>query len=130
MSLFSSLTVLSIEQATTLPYMTLRLAQEGVRVIRVENPPYGDPNRWVGPEVLVSGPEVEAADSAFEKGMNAYYLPNNLGKESITLNLRSEEGRALLHKLVLELPVDVFATNQRPRSYEKLGIDYVTLKDI
>lgn len=130
MSLFSSLTVLSIEQATTLPYMTLRLAQEGVRVIRVENPPYGDPNRWVGPEVLVSGPEVEAVDSGFEKGMNAYYLPNNLGKESITLNLRSEEGRALLHKLVRELPVDVFATNQRPRSYEKLGIDYATLQDI
>ena len=110
------LTALSLEQATTLPFMTLRLAEEGARVIRVEAPPRGDPNRWVGPEVLPG-----------ETGMNAYFLPNNLGKESITLNLGSEEGRALLHHLIRSLPVDVFATNQRPRSYPKLGIDYETL---
>lgn len=123
MSLFSSITILSIEQATTLPFMTLRLAEEGVRVIRVENPPYGDPNRWVGPEVLASG-------SGYEPGMNAYFLPNNLGKESISLNLGSEAGRSLLHHLIQALPVDIFATNQRPRSYEKLGIDYQTLRGI
>lgn len=123
MSLFSSITILAIEQATTLPFMTLRLAEEGMRVIRVENPPYGDPNRWVGPEVL-------ATASGFEQGMNAYFLPNNLGKESITLNLGSEAGRDLLHHLIRALPVDIFATNQRPRSYEKLGIDYQTLKGI
>lgn len=123
MTLFSSLTVLSIEQATTLPYMTLRLAQEGARVIRVENPPRGDPNRWVGPPVLPAGDD-------FERGMNAYFLPNNLGKESITLNLGSAAGRALLHDLIRRLPVDIFATNQRPRAYEKLGIDYPTLKNI
>jgi len=119
MDLFNSLTILSIEQATTLPYMTLRLAEEGARVIRVENPPYGDPNRWVGPEVLGD-----------EKGMNAYFLPNNLGKESITLNLRTADGRALLHQLIRDLPVDIFATNNRARSYQKLGIDYETLSAI
>jgi len=118
MSLFDSFTVLSIEQATTLPFMTLRLAEEGMRVIRVERPPRGDPNRWVGPEVL------------HEQGINAYFLPNNLGKESITLNLGAREGRALLHRLIRELPVDVFATNQRARSYQKLGIDYETLHAI
>ncbi len=123
MSLFSSLTVLSIEQATTLPFMTLRLAEEGARVIRLENPPYGDPNRWIGPEVLPAG-------ESYEKGMNAYFLPNNLGKESITLNLGSADGRALLHHLIRSLPVDIFATNQRARSYEKLGIDYETLSAI
>ncbi|MCP4423854.1 MAG: CoA transferase [Chloroflexi bacterium] len=123
MTLFSSLTVLSIEQATTLPYMTLRLAEEGARVIRVENPPYGDPNRWIGPTVL-------ADTSGSEKGMNAYFLPNNLGKESITLNLGTEDGRSLLHQLVRDLPVDIFATNNRARSYQKLGIDYETLSAI
>ncbi len=111
-----TLTVLSLEQATTLPYMTLRLAEDGARVIRVEAPPRGDPNRWVGPEVLPG-----------EKGMNAYFLPNNLGKQSITLDLRTPEGRKLLHRLIRELPVDIFATNNRPRSYAKLGIDYETL---
>ncbi len=123
MTLFSSLTVLSIEQATTLPYLTLRLAEEGARVIRLENPPYGDPNRWIGPEVL-------AENGGHEKGMNAYFLPNNLGKESLTLNLGSSNGRSILHHLIRQLPVDIFATNQRARSYKKLGIDYETLSGI
>ncbi len=127
MTLFSSITVLSIEQATTLPYMTLRLAEEGARVIRVENRPYGDPNRWVGPEVIA---DAFSENTGYEKGMNAYFLPNNLGKESITLNLGSADGRSLLHELIHQLPVDIFATNQRPRSYEKLGIDYPTLSAI
>ncbi len=123
MNPFRSLTVLSLEQATTLPYMTLRLAEDGMRVIRLEAPPRGDPNRWVGPEVL---PHPDA-EPGHEPAMNAYYLPNNLQKESITLNLASERGRQLLIHLIEELHVDIFATNQRPRSYAKLGIDYETL---
>lgn len=114
--MFSHLTVLSIEQATTVPYLTLHLAQEGMRVIRLENPPRGDPNRWVGEDVLG------------EEGMNAYFLPNNLGKESITLNLGTERGRSILHELVVKLPVDILATNQRPKDYAKLGIEYETLR--
>lgn len=110
------LTILSLEQATTLPYLTYRLAQEGARVIRVENPPRGDPNRWVGPDVLG------------EPGMNAYFLPNNAGKQAITLNLATERGRALLRELIVGLRVDVFATNQRPKDYARLGIDYDTLR--
>ncbi len=124
MALPQTLTALSVEQATTLPYMTLRLAEEGVRVIRLENLPYGDPNRRVGPSVL-AGPG-GGPDS--EPGMNAYFLANNLGKQSITLNLRTERGRILLQRLIREIPVDIFATNQRPRSYAKLGIDYRTLR--
>lgn len=137
MDLFDSLTVLSLEQATTLPYMTLRLAQDGLRVIRLEAPPRGDPNRWVGPEVLPAtengnrGPaQKPVSESGGEPGMNAYFLPNNLGKQSITLNLATAAGCDLLHRLIATLPVDVFATNQRPRSYAKLGIDYDTLRQI
>jgi formyl-CoA transferase len=114
----TNLTVLSIEQATTLPFLTLRLAFEGMRVIRVEHPQRGDPNRWVGPVVLE------------EEGMNAYFFPNNLGKQAITLNLQTDEGRAILYRLIADLPVDVFCTNQLARSYEKLGIDYGTLRAI
>lgn len=116
MASFSNLTVLSIEQATTLPYLTLHLAQEGMRVIRVENPPRGDPNRWVGENVLG------------EAGMNAYFLPNNAGKEAITLNLACAEGKKILCALIEKLPVAIFATNQRPKDYAKLGIDYETLR--
>ncbi len=112
------LTVLSMEQATTLPYLTYRLVQDGARVIRLENPPRGDPNRWVGPDVLG------------EAGMYAYFLPNNAGKEAITLNLATERGRAILRELIRRLDVDIFATNQRPKDYARLGIDEVTLRAI
>lgn len=118
MNSFTHLNVLSIEQATTLPYLTLHLAEEGMRVIRVENPPRGDPNRWVGSNVLR------------EEGMNSYFLPNNAGKQAITLNLGCEEGRSILHTLIRKLPVDIFATNQRPKDYIKLGIDYDTLRTL
>jgi crotonobetainyl-CoA:carnitine CoA-transferase CaiB-like acyl-CoA transferase len=116
MELFSDLTVLSLEQATVLPYLTYRLVVEGMTVIRVEHPERPDPNRFVGRDVLG------------EKGMNTYYFPNNVGKKAITLNLRGEEGQTLLRELILQLDVDIFATNQLPRNYVKLGIDYQRLK--
>jgi len=118
MSLFSDLTVLSLEQATTLPFLTQRLAREGVRVIRLEPPGRGDPNRYVGQDVLG------------EPGMASYFFANNCGKQAITLNLADPEGRTILHKLIARLPVDIFATNNRPSSYAKLGIDYETIKTI
>ncbi len=116
--LLSNLTVLSLEQATTLPFLTQRLARDGARVIRVEAPGRGDPNRYVG------------RNHVGEDGMASYFLPNNCGKQAITLNLADAEGRALLHALIARLPVDIFATNNRVSSYAKLGIDYESLKAI
>src|SRR5438094_5696575 len=111
------LTVLALEQATTLPFLTYRLVCDGARVIRMENPQRPDPNRFVGRDVLG------------EPAMRAYFLPNNCGKEAVTLNLATAEGRALLHDLVRRLPVDVLATNQRPRHYAALGLDEPTPRD-
>jgi crotonobetainyl-CoA:carnitine CoA-transferase CaiB-like acyl-CoA transferase len=116
--LFTDITVLSMEQATVLPYLTYRLAAEGMQVIRVEHPERGDPNRLVGSNVLG------------EEAMDSYFLPNNVGKKAITLDLRGEEGQAVLRDLILGLDVDVFATNQLPRNYEKLGIAYEQLSAI
>jgi crotonobetainyl-CoA:carnitine CoA-transferase CaiB-like acyl-CoA transferase len=112
------LTVLSLEQATTLPYLTYRLACDGARVIRIENPTHPDPNRLVGRQVLP------------EDGMRSYFLPNNCGKEAITLNLGEAQGRRILRDLLTALRVDVFACNQRPRSYARLGIDYESLRAV
>lgn len=112
------LTILSLEQATTLPYLTYRLACDGARVIRIENPTHPDPNRFVGRPVLP------------ENGMGSYFLPNNCGKEAITLNLAEAEGRRILRELLTALRVDVFACNQRPRSYVRLGVDYETLRAV
>jgi formyl-CoA transferase len=116
--------VLALEQATTLPYLTQRLAREGARVIRIEIPGRGDPNRYVGSDILG------------EQGMGSYFLPNNCGKQAITLNLAHPDGRALLKRLIADLPAadgerrgaDIFATNSRPSSYRKLGIDYGELR--
>jgi crotonobetainyl-CoA:carnitine CoA-transferase CaiB-like acyl-CoA transferase len=118
MTLLSPLIVLSLEQATTLPYLTQRLAREGARVIRVEAPGRGDPNRYVGRKFLD------------EDGLATYFLPNNCGKQAITLNLAEAEGRTILADLIAKLPVDIFATNNRVSSYTKLGIDYATIRTI
>jgi formyl-CoA transferase len=118
MELFKNLTVLSLEQATVLPYLTFRLAQDGMQVIRLEHPVYGDPNRMIGDNVLS------------EERMNAYFLCINAGKKDLTLNLAEAEGQKIFHALIRELKVDIFATNQLPKNYKKLGIDYDTLKSL
>ena len=118
MELFEDMTILSLEQATTLPYLTYRLAQDGMNVIRVEHPVYGDPNRMIGENILK------------EERMNSYYLCINAGKKAITLNLAEDKGGDIFKELILKLKVDIFATNQLPRNYAKLGVDYDTLKEI
>ncbi len=115
---FKNLTVLSLEQALVLPYLTFRLAQDGMQVIRLEHPQTGDPNRLVGDNVLG------------EERMNAYYLCVNAGKKALTLNLALPEGQKMLHALIRKFKVDIFATNQLPKNYQKLGIDYASLKAV
>jgi formyl-CoA transferase len=117
-NLFKNITVLSLEQATVLPYLTFRLVEDGANVIRLEHPVYGDPNRRVGEDVLK------------EDRMFSYYFPINAGKKALTLDLATPEGQKILRELILKLKVDIFATNQLPRNYSKLGIEYEMLKQI
>jgi formyl-CoA transferase len=119
MNLFNNVTILSLEQATVLPYLTFRLAMDGCRIIRLEHPVFGDPNRLVG------DPFLEGEDR-----MNGYFMAINAGKQAITLNLGDPRGQEILLKLIKQLDVDVFATNQLPKNYSKLGIDYETLKAV
>ena len=114
----SQITILSLEQATVLPYLTFRLVQDGVQVIRLEHPVFGDPNRMVGDNVLQ------------EERMFSYFMAINAGKKALTLNLGGPEGQQILKDLIVKLKVDIFATNQLPRNYAKLGIDYEILKAV
>ncbi len=118
MDVFNGMTMLSLEQATVLPYLSYRLAMDGIRVIRLEHPVYGDPNRMIGENRLG------------EERMNTYFMAINGGKKDLTLNLGSSEGQRILKELIVKLNVDVFATNQLPRNYDKLGINYETLKAV
>ncbi len=112
--------VLSLEQALTLTYATLRFVHLGWRVIRVEPTPTagrkskGDPNRYIGRQVA-------------GEDRHSYFVAPNLGKEAIAIDLKQAEGKALLKRLIKELQVDVFCTNTLPARHKQLGIDYETL---
>ncbi|TET69646.1 MAG: CoA transferase [Candidatus Aminicenantes bacterium] len=112
--------VLSLEQALTLTYATLRFVHLGWRVIRVEQTPVsgrkskGDPNRYIGRQVA-------------GEDRHSYFVAPNLGKEAIAIDLKQAEGQALLKHLIKELQVDVFCTNTLPARHKQLGIDYETL---
>lgn len=114
--------VVSLEQALSLPYATWRFAHLGWRVIRIEATPHGagdpgDPNRYIGS--VVADPD-----------RRSYFLAQNVGKESLVLNLKTARGRSILHRLIRELQVDIFCCNTLPGRYEELGVDYATLKAI
>ena len=106
-------TILSMEQALSLPYATLRFAQLGWRVIRVEATGGkglpGDPNRYIGSRVV-------------DDDRRSYFVAPNVGKEAIALNLKDERGQALLARLIDALDVDVFCCNTVPSRYASLGI--------
>jgi crotonobetainyl-CoA:carnitine CoA-transferase CaiB-like acyl-CoA transferase len=112
-----------LEQALAMPYGTLRFVHLGWRVIRIEATPVpgrkasGDPNRYIGRPVA-------------GEDRHSYYVAPNVGKEAIAINLKHEDGRALLKTLVRELPVDVFCTNTMPARHAALGVDYETLKGV
>ena len=116
-------TVLAMEQALSMTYATLRFAQLGWRVIRLEATPIaegippGDPNRYIGSKIV-------------DDDRHSYYVAPNVGKEAIALNLKDERGRAALHKLIEELEVDIFCCNTLPSRYQPFGIDYETLSAI
>ncbi len=118
MEFLKNITILSLEQATVVPYLTFRLAQDGMKIIRLEHPVYGDPNRMIGENVLG------------EERMNAYFLCINAGKKAVTLNLAEPEGQKIFRLLIEKLNVDIFTTNQLPKNYKKLGIDYDALKSL
>ncbi|MBW2030798.1 MAG: CoA transferase [Deltaproteobacteria bacterium] len=118
MDFLRNITVLALEQATVLPYLTFRLAQDGMTVIRMEHPVYGDPNRLIGENVLD------------EERMNSYYLCINAGKKAITLDLSQEEGQEVFRRIISDLNIDIFATQQLPKNYQKLGIDYERMRSL
>jgi itaconate CoA-transferase len=117
-------TVLSLEQALSLPYATLRFAQLGWRVIRIESTPAGeglpgDPNRYIGSRL---------GEGAAWDDRRSYFVAPNVGKQAIALNLKQRRGQALLQRLLRELDADVFCCNTLPSRYHSLGIAPETLQ--
>ena len=101
----------STAQAGTVPYMLM--ADLGAEVIKIETPGKGDMNRKSG---FLFG------------STGSFFETNNRGVKSLTLNLKSEQGQKILHKLIKN--ADIFGQNFRPGVAEKLNFDYETLSKI
>ena len=106
--------VLTLEQFGAGPYGTMFLAELGAEVIKIEAPE-GDPSRQVGPYRL-------------GKDDSQYFQAWNLGKKSVTLDIKSEEGRRQFEALVKT--ADCVVNNLRGTQPAKLGIDYASLKPV
>jgi crotonobetainyl-CoA:carnitine CoA-transferase CaiB-like acyl-CoA transferase len=106
--------VLTLEQFGAGPYGTMLLAELGAEVIKIEAPE-GDPSRQVGPYKL--GPD----DSE-------YFQAWNLGKKSVTVDMKSAEGRRQFEVLVKG--ADCVVNNLRGTQPARLGIDYASLKEL
>ena len=104
--------ILASEQYGAGPYGTMFLAQLGAEVIKLEPPKGGDSARGTGPYFL------GADDSLF-------YQTFNLNKRSLTLDLRTDTGREVLHRLART--ADAVTNNARGDLPAKLGLDYAAL---
>ena len=83
----NGITVLDLTRVLSGPYCTMLLADMGARVIKVEQPGKGDDTRALGSAVS-------------RNGESAYFLSINRNKESVTLDFKQPEGRALLDQLI------------------------------
>jgi crotonobetainyl-CoA:carnitine CoA-transferase CaiB-like acyl-CoA transferase len=116
----SGIRVIELARVLAGPWAGQMLADLGADVIKVENPDGGDDTRQWGP------PFVKGADG--ENLSAAYYHAANRGKRSITADLRSEEGRSLVRRLVAT--ADVVIENFKLGGLVKYGLDYESLKTI
>lgn len=107
------ITVLDLSRVLAGPYATMLLGDLGARVVKIEQPGRGDDTRHWGPPFTASGE-------------SAYFLCANRNKESVTLNLKSAEGRAVLRDMVRR--ADVLVENFKVGRMAALGLDYAALR--
>jgi crotonobetainyl-CoA:carnitine CoA-transferase CaiB-like acyl-CoA transferase len=114
--------VLDLTRVLSGPHATMMLADLGARVIKVEQPGTGDETRQWGPPFATPPGQADAA------GVSTYFLSCNRNKESITLDLKSEEGKATLTRLVRH--ADVLAENFRTGVLDRLGFSVERLHEL
>jgi len=105
--------VLDLSRVMSGPFCTSMLADLGAEIIKVELPESGDEARHFGP---------------YLEGQSTYFMMLNRNKKSITIDMKSEEGRQLVRELVAKC--DVLVENFRPGVMQRLGLDYDAIKAI
>ncbi|MFI6361244.1 CaiB/BaiF CoA transferase family protein [Nocardia sp. NPDC050630] len=101
----AGITVVTLEQAVSAPMCTRTLADFGARVIKIENPDGGDFARYYDDVV---------------EGQAAHFVWVNRGKESVTLDLKTPAGVAILHRLLDR--AEVLVSNLAPGATDRLGL--------
>ena len=112
MGKLSGITVVDLTQFLPGPMLSVMMADQGARVIKIE-PPAGDPAREQAP---------------FEGGHSVWFSQLNRGKESRVLDLKSDAGKAALRELIAG--ADVFLEGFRPGVMARLGFDYASVRAI
>ncbi len=110
---FLGVRVLDMSRVLAGPFTSMLLADMGAEVIKLEIPGKGDDSRQFPPFI---GEE------------SMYYVNLNRGKKSITLNLKTEEGKEVFRGLVGEC--DILLENFRPGTMDRLGLGYDELSKI
>jgi crotonobetainyl-CoA:carnitine CoA-transferase CaiB-like acyl-CoA transferase len=107
----SGFRILDLTRIISGPFCTSLLADMGAEVIKIEAPGEGDPVR---------------AQGVIRNGLSWYFANYNRNKKSVTLDLYSEEGKAVLRRLIAEC--DVVVENYRPGVMQKMGLGDEALK--
>lgn len=110
----SNITVIDLTRILAGPYCTMMLGDYGAEILKIEQPGSGDGTRQWGPPWVGEH--------------SAYFLTANRNKKSLTLNLKSEQGKEILRRLVAQ--ADVVIDNFKVGTMEKLGLGYEALKAI
>jgi formyl-CoA transferase/CoA:oxalate CoA-transferase len=110
----SGVRVLDFTRVLAGPFATMLLADLGADVVKIERPDGGDDTRQFGPPFL--------------SGESTYFLSINRGKRSITVDLKSEHGQAVIRALAHQS--DVLVENFRPGVLNRLGFGYEALKEL
>ena len=115
--LLEGIRILDLTNVLAGPFCAYQLALLGADVIKVETPQGGDLARQLG-----ASPELSA------RLMGASFLAQNANKKSVTINLKSEQGKEAFRRLVAT--ADVLVENFRPGVMSRLGVGYDELKEV
>ena len=113
--------VLDLSRVLAGPWCSQNLADLGADVIKIERPEAGDDTRAWGPPYAKDAEGRDTTEAA-------YYLSANRGKRSVTVDIASVEGQALLRELAKQS--DVVLENFKVGHLKRYGLDYETLKAI
>ncbi|MBQ5964923.1 CaiB/BaiF CoA-transferase family protein [Massilia sp. ZL223] len=113
--------VLDLSRVLAGPWCSQNLADLGADVIKIERPGSGDDTRAWGPPYAKDAEGRDTSEAA-------YYLSANRGKRSVTVDIASPDGQALLRELVKHC--DVVLENFKVGHLKRYGLDYASLKEI